>query len=160
MVSLPNPLPGEPLLRTECLPFTLIPHTTPLFTDLLYNYPKVSKFYPRSPDLAQWAREEAKAIRYDASRRQTVAGVLERQNRAWGASAETLKNLERLRAGASCVVTGQQVGRLGGPLFAIFKALGAIRLAERATELGLHCLPVFRPATEHHDLEEINPPTL
>ena len=147
-------------MRAECLPFTLIPHTTPLFTDLLYNYPKVSKFYPHSPDLAQWAREEAKAIRYDASRRQTVAGVLERQNRAWGASAETLKNLDRLRAGASCVVTGQQVGLLGGPLFAIFKALGAIRLAERATELGVDCVPVFWLATEDHDLEEINHATL
>ena len=147
-------------MRAECLPFTLIPHTTPLFTDLLYNYPKVSKFYPRSPDLAQWAREEAKAIRYEASRRQKVAGILERQNRAWGASAETLKNLDRLRAGASCVVTGQQVGLLGGPLFAIFKALGAIRLAEKATELGVECVPVFWLATEDHDLEEINHATL
>lgn len=147
-------------MRAECLPFTLIPHTTPLFTDLLYNYPKVRKFYPRSPDLAQWASEEAKAIRYDASRRQKVAGILERQNRAWGASAETLKNLDRLRAGASCVVTGQQVGLLGGPLFAIFKALGAIRLAERATELGVDCVPVFWLATEDHDLEEINHATL
>jgi len=147
-------------VRAECLPFTLIPHTTPLFTDLLYNYPKVRKFYPRSPDLAQWASEEAKAIRYDASRRQKVAGILERQNRAWGASAETLRNLDRLRATASCVVTGQQVGLLGGPLFAIFKALGAIRLAERATELGVDCVPVFWLATEDHDLAEINHATL
>ncbi|HJS99651.1 MAG TPA: bacillithiol biosynthesis cysteine-adding enzyme BshC [Terriglobales bacterium] len=143
-------------MHTECLPFTLIPHTTPLFTDLLYNYPKVRQFFPRSPDLAQWAKEEAGLIRYDSGRRQKVAAILERQNRAWGASAETLKNVERLRAGAACVVTGQQVGVFGGPLFSIFKAMGAIRLAEKATELGVDCVPMFWLATEDHDLAEIN----
>jgi bacillithiol synthase len=147
-------------LRTECLPFTLIPHTTPLFTDLLYNYPKVRQFFPRSPDLAQWAKEEAGLIRYESGRRRNVAAILERQNRAWGASPETLKNLERLRAGACCVVTGQQVGLFGGPLYAIFKALGAIRLAEKATELGADCVPVFWLATEDHDLAEVNHTTL
>ncbi len=147
-------------MRTECLPFTLIPHTTPLFTDLLYNYPKVRKFFPRSPDLAQWAKEEAGFVRYEPARRQKVAAILERQNRAWGASAETLKNVERLRAGAACVVTGQQVGLFGGPLFSIFKAMGAIRLAEKATELGVDCVPMFWLATEDHDLAEINHTTL
>ncbi|HKW25935.1 MAG TPA: bacillithiol biosynthesis cysteine-adding enzyme BshC [Terriglobales bacterium] len=147
-------------MRTECLPFTLIPHTTSLFTDLLYNYPKVRQFFPRSPDLAQWAKEEAGLIRYDSGRRQKVAAILERQNRAWGASAETLQNVERLRSGACCVVTGQQVGLFGGPLFSIFKALGAIRLAEKATELGGKCVPMFWLATEDHDLAEINHTTL
>src|SRR5512146_2374935 len=160
MVSLPNPLPGEPLVRMECLPFTLIPHTTPLFSDLLYSYPKVRQFFPRSPDLEQWVRQEAGTIRYDAGRRQKVAAILERQNRAWGASSETLKNLERLRAGACCLVTGQQVGLFGGPLYAVFKAVGAIRLAERATELGVDSVPVFWLATEDHDLAEINHATL
>ena len=147
-------------MRTECLPFTHIPHTTPLFTDLLYNYPKVQQFYPRSPDLTQWAKQEAASIRLDASRLDKVATILERQNRAWGASAETLRNLERLRAGAACIVTGQQVGLFGGPLFAIFKALGAIGLAAQATELGVDCVPVFWLATEDHDLAEINHTTL
>ena len=147
-------------MRTECLPFTLIPHTTPLFTDLLYNYPKVRQFFPRSPDLAQWAEQQVGTIRYDPARRRKVAAILERQNRAWGASPSTLKNVERLRAGAACVVTGQQVGLLGGPLFSIFKALGAIRLAERASELGVECVPMFWLATEDHDLAEINHTTL
>jgi bacillithiol biosynthesis cysteine-adding enzyme BshC len=162
MVSLPyaNPLPGEPLVRTECLPFTLIPHTTALFSDLLYNYPKVRQFFPRSPELESWARQEAGAIRYDAGRRPKVAAVLERQNRAWGATPETLNSIDRLRAGAACVVTGQQVGLFGGPLFAIFKAVGAIRLAAQAKKLGVDCVPVFWLATEDHDLAEINHTTL
>jgi bacillithiol biosynthesis cysteine-adding enzyme BshC len=142
------------------LPFTQIPHSTRLFTDLLYDYPKVRQFYPRPPNLEPWAKEEAAAIHYDAGRRQKVAAILDRQNRDWGATPETLKNIARLRSGAACVVTGQQVGLFGGPLFAIFKAVGAIRLAARATELGVDCVPVFWLATEDHDLEEINNATL
>src|SRR5579872_590922 len=161
-MSLPyaNPLPGEPVVRTECLPFTLVPHTTPLFSDLLYDYPKVRRFYPRSADLRQWARQESAQLQYSDGRRKAVAGILERQNQRWGASPQTLQNLMRLRAGAACVVTGQQVGLFGGPLFAIFKALGAIRLAAQATELGVNCVPVFWLATEDHDLAEINHTTL
>lgn len=147
-------------MPTECLAFTHIPHSTPLFTDFLYDYPKVRQFFPRSPDLQQWARQESGAIRYDSVRRQRVAEILERQNRAWGASAQMLRNLGRLRAGAACVVTGQQVGLFGGPLFAIFKALGAIRLAEKATQAGADCVPVFWLATEDHDLAEVNHTTL
>lgn len=147
-------------MPTECLPFTHIPHTTPLFSDLLYHYPKVRQFFLRSPDLAQWAKQEAASIGHDPGRRQKVAAILEGQNRAWGASPETLQNLERLRAGANCIVTGQQVGLFGGPLFAIFKALGAIRLAAQAGALGAECVPVFWLATEDHDLAEINHATL
>lgn len=147
-------------MRTECLPFTQIPHTSALFSDLLYDYPKVRQFYPRSPDLQPWAKKEAGAIRYPAERREKVAGILERQNRAWGAGEATLRNLGRLRAGAACIVTGQQVGLFGGPLFAIYKALGAIRLAEKATRLGADCVPVFWLATEDHDLAEVNHATL
>lgn len=162
MVSLPyaNPLPGDSLVRAECLPFTDIPHSTRLFTDLLYHHAKVRRFYPRSPDLPSWAKQEAAALRYDEGRRERVAKILERQNRAWGASSATLHSLQRLRAGAACVVTGQQVGLFGGPLFAIFKAMGAIRLAEKAIQAGADCVPVFWLATEDHDLAEVNHATL
>ena len=128
MVSLPyaNLLPGEPLVRTECLPFTLIPHTSRLFADYLSYAPPVRQFYPRNPDLKSWAADEASKLRYSPERRQRVTAILERQNEAWGATAETRKNLERLRAGAACVVTGQQVGLFAGPwlLHAYFSLSG------------------------------------
>jgi len=58
---------------------------------------------------------------YDAARRAKVGEILERQNRAWGASGKTPANIERLKRGAVTAVTGQQVGLFGGPLFSVFR---------------------------------------
>ncbi len=100
-------------------------------------------------------KDETSAVRYDLARRERVATVLERQNKLWGASAATLQNIARLRRGASAVVTGQQVGLFGGPLFSVFKALTTVKLAEQATSGGCESVPVFWLATTDHDLEEI-----
>jgi len=143
-------------VKSECLPFSQIPHTTRLFADFLSDHSKVQQFYPRSAYFNQWFKDEASRLTYAPERRERVSAVLERQNRSWGASQKALENIARLRAGASAVVTGQQVGLLGGPLFSIFKALTAVKLADHATESGVDCVPVFWLATEDHDLDEIN----
>lgn len=143
-------------MKSECLPFSQIPHTTRLFADFLSNYSKVQQFYPRSAYFNQWFKDEASNLSYVAERRELVAAILDRQNRSWNASAKALENVARLRAGASAVVTGQQVGLFGGPSFTIFKALTALKLADHATRSGLDCVPVFWLATEDHDLAEVN----
>jgi bacillithiol biosynthesis cysteine-adding enzyme BshC len=143
-------------VKSECLPFSQIPHTTRLFNDFLSDYSKVQQFYPRSAYFNQWFKDEAASVRYDPGRRERVSAALERQNRSLGASDKTLENIARLRAGASAVVTGQQVGLFGGPLFSIFKALSAVKLADHATRSGVECVPVFWLATEDHDLAEVN----
>jgi bacillithiol biosynthesis cysteine-adding enzyme BshC len=149
-------LSGELLVKSHCLPFSQIPHTTRLFADFLGFQPNVQPFYPRSPNFNEWLKEEAAKISYGASRRERVTGILERQNKSWDASAKTLGNLERLRKGAAAVVTGQQVGLFGGPMFAVYKALTAVRLAEEATAAGVDAVPVFWLATYDHDLAEVN----
>ncbi|MBI3474106.1 MAG: bacillithiol biosynthesis cysteine-adding enzyme BshC [Acidobacteria bacterium] len=143
-------------MKTQCLPFAQIPHTTRLFLDYLSYKPSVHEFYPRSPLFPEWVKEEAGRVRYDDARRQKVSDILERQNRNFGAGPKTLANIERLRRGAVAAVTGQQVGLFGGPLFSIFKALTAVKLAEQASMAGVECVPVFWLATEDHDLAEIN----
>jgi bacillithiol synthase len=147
---------GELPMKSQCLPFTQIPHTTRLFLDYLSYTPSVRGFYPRSPIFSEWVKDESQRVAYDAARRAKVSEVLERQNRAWGASAKTLANIERFRRGALAAVTGQQVGLFGGPLFSIFKALTAVKLAEQASAAGVDCVPVFWLATEDHDLAEVN----
>ena len=143
-------------MKSHCLPFSQVPHTTRLFADFLEYSPKVQPFYPRPPHFGEWLKEEATKISYDSSRRERVTSILERQNKSWDASPKTLANLDRLRKGAAAVVTGQQVGLFGGPMFAIYKALTAVKLAEEATAAGVDAVPVFWLATYDHDLAEVN----
>src|SRR6266568_664387 len=143
-------------MKSQCLPFRHIPHTTRLFLDYLEFTPDVQQFYPRSPRFLEWAKEESSSIDYPADRRTRMAGILERQNKSWGASTATLENVAKFRAGACAVVTGQQVGLFGGPVFSIYKALSAVKLASEARKLGIDCAPIFWLATEDHDLEEVS----
>jgi bacillithiol synthase len=143
-------------VKAHCLPFSQIPHTTRLFTDFLSYCPAIQQFYPRSPYFTQWVKDESHKISYDNSRRERVVSVLERQNRSYGASPKTLANLDRLREGAFTVVTGQLVGLFGGPTFALYKAMTAVKLAEEATAVGIDAVPVFWLATYDHDLAEVN----
>jgi bacillithiol biosynthesis cysteine-adding enzyme BshC len=143
-------------VKSECLPFSQVPHTTRLFADFLSDYSKVQQFYPRSAYFNQWFEDEASNLSYAAERRELVSAILDRQNQSWSASAKTLENIAQLRAGASAVVTGQQVGLFGGPSFTILKALTAIKLADQATRSGVDCVPVFWLATEDHDLAEVS----
>lgn len=147
---------GELPVKTECLPYSRIPHTTQLYNDFLSYDPTLRQFYGRSPRFSEWFKDETPNARYDQSRRSAVSNILERQNIAWGASESTLSNISRFRAGACAFVTGQQVGFFGGPLFSLFKALTAVKLAEQATRAGVNCVPVFWLATEDHDLAEVN----
>jgi len=143
-------------MKAQCLPFQQIPHTSRLFLDYLSFTPSVHGFYARSPIFSEWVKDEAARVAYDDARRAKVSEILERQNRAWGASAKTLANIERLRGGAVAAVTGQQVALFGGPVFSIFKALTAVKLADEATAAGVECVPIFWLATEDHDLAEVN----
>ena len=143
-------------MKAQCLPFAQIPHTTRLFADFLAYSPAVQPFYPYSPHFSEWSKAEGSALQYDSSRRERVGVILQRQNQACGCSPQTFANITRLRQGAAAIVTGQQVGLFGGPMFAIYKALTAVKLAEEATAAGVDSVPVFWLATSDHDLAEVN----
>lgn len=143
-------------MNCECLPFTSVPHTSRLFLDFLSHSGNTKEFYRRSTNLSEWAADESKHISYPRERRYAVADILEKQNRRPGLAARTEANLKKFREGAAVVVTGQQVGVFGGPLFAILKALTAAELAAKAEAAGVPAVPVFWLATEDHDLEEVS----
>lgn len=138
-------------MKTECLPFSSIPQSSPLFLDFLHHFPKVQEFYARPPAFMDWWKDELEHIRCPQARRQQVAEILERQNRRFGSGVRTLENIQRLKNGASAIVTGQQVALFGGPTFVVLKALTACLLAENAG-----AVPIFWLATEDHDLAEVN----
>jgi bacillithiol biosynthesis cysteine-adding enzyme BshC len=136
---------------SECLPFSSIPHATRLFQDFLYRFESVQAFFARPPQIESWWRDELGRIAYPQDRRTAVASILERQNRSFGAGERTFENIARLRQGAAAVVTGQQVGVFGGPVFCLLKAVSAAVTAEKTG-----AVPVFWLATEDHDFLEIN----
>lgn len=66
--------------------------------------------------------------------------------------------LDRIREGGGFVVTtGQQPGLFASPLYSLYKALTAVKLAERLeAELGRPVAPLFWVASEDHDWDETN----
>jgi bacillithiol biosynthesis cysteine-adding enzyme BshC len=86
-----------------------------------------------------------------------VLAALEERHRALDAPPEVFENLRLLREGAQAVVTGQQAGLLGGPLFTLVKTLTAVRIARDLTRRhGRPFVPVFWSETEDHDADEVN----
>src|SRR5690242_1473467 len=138
----------------RALAFRQLPHQPKLFLDYVDHFEKVKAFYQHPPRM-QAASRVARKLDSPSERRAEVTRVLQEQNAAAGAGAETQANLERLAGGGGAVVSGQQVGLFGGPAYSIYKALMAIQLAQELTRDGIDAVPVFWMATEDHDLEEV-----
>ncbi|HET8937726.1 MAG TPA: bacillithiol biosynthesis cysteine-adding enzyme BshC [Polyangiales bacterium] len=112
-------------------------------------------FYPQNVRAA-----EARARAVELAQRRPIApsvlSVLRAQQARLGDSAARERSLAALTAGGCAVVTGQQVGLFLGPLFTLYKAATAVKLAQTLqAETGRPVVPVFWLQTEDHDLPEI-----
>jgi bacillithiol biosynthesis cysteine-adding enzyme BshC len=136
------------------IPYRRLPHQPKLFLRLLDDFSGVSNFYAHPPTLEAVQRAAA-TQEFPPGRRREVASILRDLNRGLGSGEETERNLQRFENGAAAVVSGQQVGLFGGPAYAFYKALSAIRVAEEVTQAGIQAVPVFWMATEDHDLDEV-----
>src|SRR5687768_6061101 len=77
-------------------------------------------------------------------------------NQRWGAGDATLDNIKLLRdADCIAVVSGQQAGLFTGPLYTIYKALSAVKLAGCLRQRHTKAVPVFWIASEDHDFAEV-----
>lgn len=137
-------------MEQHCIRHTELPGTSRLFGDLLYHFDRVARFYPHAPYDPESYRNAAKQIVFPADRRAAIVDAL-RQSNPDNPSLDKLANPNTV-----AVVTGQQVGLFGGPLYTIFKALAAVKLARSLSDQGTCAVPVFWFATEDHDLAEIN----
>ena len=135
----------------ECYPISILPHSSKLFLDFAEQREPLLPFFHSSPYSTGWMLHRT-SISTDA--REAIAGILETQNREFGAGEKVFANIDALRRGANAVVTGQQVTLLGGPLYTLLKAATAIRKAHDARAAGHPHVPIFWLATEDHDLEE------
>ena len=149
--------PEESGLRVETLPFERIPHQSRLFLDYLKDPLSLRKFYPGAVrfhhELQQRVPDVLAAHQVD---RNKVADALAAMNQRWGAPEETLNNINLLRdADTVAVVSGQQAGLFTGPLFTIYKALSAVKLAGCLRQRNTKAVSVFWIAAEDHDFAEV-----
>ena len=149
--------PEQAGLRVETIPFDQIPQQTRLFLDYLRDPIALQRFYPESVRAHYEVSERREQVlAHHKTDRAAVCDALEQMNRSWGANEKALANIRLLReADCIAVVSGQQAGLFTGPLYTIYKALSAVKLAECMTQRGIKSVPVFWIATEDHDFPEV-----
>lgn len=130
------------------------PRGRPVVADYLDGSPAATRFFGRHfADVGDY-RSKATEVdaRFDEARRKDAAAALTVPP---GADAQRLQRF--VDEGGYMVTTGQQPGLYGGPLYSIYKALTAVRLAEALeATLGKPVLPVFWVASDDHDWDEAN----
>ena len=128
-----------------------------LAADYAFDYARLSDFFPGNPaDPSAWRAAVDRAQQFPRQR-DAVADLIAAQQARRGAPAESIAAAARLRdPRAVAIVTGQQAGLFGGPLFTLLKALTAIRLAERVREEHrVPAVPIFWIDAEDHDWDEV-----
>lgn len=142
---------GKKLPKAEALPISAVPGLHRLFLEYCQGRASVHPFYPS-------LGADSRAV----SGRQTRPTLpahwpeLLRLLAAQNPSPTAAPALAALNDGAGVMVTGQQVGLFGGPLFTPFKAATALGRARQATAAGRPHAAIFWLATEDHDFDEID----
>lgn len=139
-------------MDAECYPSSILPDSNRLFVDYAESAVPLTPFFSNTALSKNWFSQGRDL---SIEHRARLADLLDEQNALFGGGAEAARNIERLRQGASAVVTGQQVALFGGPLYTLLKAATAIARAREATEAGHDTVPVFWLASEDHDFEEV-----
>ena len=135
-----------------------VPRLPLLVDDYFADFPKVGEFFNGDFREIEAFRRQAGRVRQRHIPREDLAAVLREQNEGYGCGPQTLGQIEKIVRDQACaVVTGQQVGLFSGPLYAIYKALTAVKLSEY---LSRNCpgsfVPIFWLASDDHDLAEID----
>jgi bacillithiol synthase len=127
---------------------------SPLLDDFVSGDAALAAYYfGHFGDAAAYARKAREVgRRFDRARREAIAPALQPVS-----SAAAAKLSRVIEADGYVVTTGQQAGLFGGPLYTLYKALTAVRLAAALEpRLGRPVLPVFWIASEDHDWAEVD----
>lgn len=129
---------------------------TKLFKTYVTEFGDLENFYPVNPFDDEAIAEKADQLSFKGDRSRTAA-ILADFNKQFDVDQAAIDNLHRLEEeDAVAVVTGQQLGIYGGPLYTILKTLSVIHLAKKLEKnLDRPVIPVFWLADEDHDYEEV-----
>lgn len=128
-----------------------------LAADYAYDFASVAPFFSGDPaDRAAWADAIARTQAHDRRRdaiAQVIAAQQKRRNAPPGARERARLLADRQTV---AIVTGQQAGLFGGPLFTLLKALTTLKLADQISrEHKVPAVAVFWIDAEDHDWEEV-----
>jgi bacillithiol synthase len=149
----PRTVTGRPPVVLDYESFQEPP--TALFRDYLKGEARARAFYEDGWDAEALVRAADRAVAASRPRR-AVAEALAAQQQARGAAAAAPRAAQLAEDGAAAVVTGQQPVLFGGPLFVLYKAVAALKLAALLeSRRGRPVVPVFWSASEDHDFAEV-----
>ena len=121
------------------VPLRRYPGMNPFVLDWLANEPKATRFLPRA----------ASHGGAPASSPALIDALIE-SNRRWGSNVAD--EVRRWAAGGTTtIITGQQVGIAGGPLYTLAKLASAIKWKRQLAEKGQPATIFFWLASEDHD---------
>src|SRR5207249_10135893 len=124
-----------------------------LAADYAYDFQALAPFFAGDPaDAAAWTSSIARTQAHPRKRRE-ISAIIGAQQQRRQAPARAVEAGRRLAEDKTvAIVTGQQAGLFGGPLFTLLKALTAIKLAARVShDHGSHAVAVFWIDAEDHD---------
>tara|TARA_R100000908_G_scaffold61985_2_gene40785 strand:+ start:58217 stop:59830 length:1614 start_codon:yes stop_codon:yes gene_type:complete len=127
-----------------------------LFNTYINNFDELRSFYKYDPLNEDHIKERAKEVSAAAYLKEYLP-ALQAYHNELGIADGQQDALQKLgQENALAVVTGQQLGMYGGPMFTIYKTMTTILLARRYEKiLERPVVPVFWLADEDHDFEEI-----
>ncbi len=139
--------------------FSDIPGHENLFLDYLYEFENVENFYQHDFRNKENYLKIFKSISEKPNNiSEEVISILNEQYSAVESSELTIKNIKLLSDKKTmAIVTGQQLGILGGPLYTFFKIITAIKLSRFLSERydDYNFVPVFWLEGDDHDFNEI-----
>ncbi len=144
--------------RLRHLPFRLL-GTSEIHQRYLEEDPDLAPFLGIRPRDAQELLRRAPVNARRLVSPSDLSDCLLRYAQKHDAPAAALDNARALSdEGAFVVITGQQPGLFGGPLYTIHKAATTVRLAHEISALpnAPKVVPVFWNHTDDHDLDEVN----
>jgi bacillithiol biosynthesis cysteine-adding enzyme BshC len=140
--------------------FSDIPKHQNLFLDYLYGFNNVQDFYKHNFRNKESYPQLFKSISDSKKDKQfNLSPIIKNQYSGFtSVSPKTSKNLEIIDNHKTiAIVTGQQLGLLGGPLYTIYKIITSIRLANQLNERfdDFKFVPVFWLEGDDHDFNEV-----
>ena len=139
--------------------FADIPGHQKLFLDYLYDFNKVKKFYKNNVhDKDNYLSIFKRISAQKKVPRTQLTGILTNQYNGLPLSSNTSKNIAILSDNNTlAVVTGQQLGILGGPMYTLYKIITAIKLSNYLSQRydDFNFVPVFWLEADDHDFNEV-----